>query len=148
MLQIRKIKRSDIDFVIEITSENRFPGDKLLSSIENFLICESDGEKCGCGCIALFGGKGYISWVVIKERYRRQRFGDAIVRALLNIADLRGVEEVYAVGICEDFLKSMGFERQENSSAVDDIKKMIGDSGDSEYYRVSLKNYFKPCSQR
>lgn len=148
MFQIRKIKPADIEFVMKITSENGYPRGKLLSNIENFLICENDNVKCGCGCITLMYGKGYISWLTVTEGHRRQRLGDAIARALLNIADLKDIEEVYAVGICGDFLEAMGFEKQCDTAVIKDIQKIIGETAASEYYRVYLKGYFKPCSQR
>ncbi|MDD4504001.1 MAG: hypothetical protein PHS15_04135 [Clostridiaceae bacterium] len=148
MFQIRKIRPEDIDFVMKVTSENGYPMGKLLSNIENFLICENDNVKCGCGCIILLDGKGYISWLTVIKGYRRQKLGDAIARALLNIADLKGIEEVYGAGICGDFLEAMGFEKQKDTAVMNDIKEIIGETTASEYYRVFLKGYFKPCSQK
>ncbi len=145
MLKIRKIVPEDIEFIIDINSESRFTGDKLLSNIGNFLVCEIDGVKSGCGCIALSSDNGFISWVTVKAGYRRQRYGDAIVRALLNIADLRGIKKVYGTGICGSFLISMGFEKQCNRIVINEIKKVFGDNSISEYYGVSLIGYFKHC---
>ena len=45
MLQIRKIKPEDIEFVMKLTSENGCTEGRLLSNIENFLICENDNLK-------------------------------------------------------------------------------------------------------
>ncbi|MDD3705743.1 MAG: GNAT family N-acetyltransferase [Clostridiaceae bacterium] len=146
MMQIRKIKPEDIDFVIDITSKYRMPDSKYLSKVEHFLICEYDNIKCGCGCLIPHEGKGYINCVIVDEEHRRKKLGDAIVRALLNIADLQGIQYVYASGICEDFLQAMGFEKYSSTDVADDIKKVIGDSGNLDYFRVSLKGYFKPCS--
>lgn len=148
MFQVRKIKPEDIGFVMEVTSKNGYSGGKLLSNIEGFVICENDNIKCGCGCIIFLNGKGYISWLTVIEGHRRQKFGDAIVRALLNIADLKGIDEVYGAGICEDFMKAMGFERQNNSTVMDVIKDVIGETEVSDYFRVALDGYFKSCSQK
>ena len=148
MLQIRKIKPEDISFVLELASEDGRPVGKLLSNIENFLICESESVKCGCGCIIPAGDKGFMSWVIVSESHRRKKLGGAITKALLNIADLKGVKEVYAANICGDFLKAMGFEKKENKFTMDDLKEVFGDANVSECYRVSLEGYFKPCSQR
>lgn len=148
MLQIRKIKPEDIDFVIELALENGCTTEKLLSNIEGFLICESDNVKCGCGCIVPSGDKGFMGWVIVSESHRRKKLGGAITKALLNIADLKGVKEVYAANICGDFLKAMGFEIQENKAAIEDIKKVLGAENASECYRVSLEGYFKPCSYK
>lgn len=148
MIQIRKIKPEDISFVMDITLKNGYSMGKLLSNIENFLICEDNGTRCGCGCIILKNEKGYISWITVIEEYRRQKLGDAIVKALLNIADLKGIKKVYAVETCKDFLKAMGFEKDNNDAVIDDIREVIDETNTSEYYKVLLEGYFKPCSQK
>lgn len=146
MIQVRKVKPEDIGFIIDITSKYGLPDNKYLSNIDHFLICEDQNTKCGCGCLIPHDGKGYINCVIVDEEHRRKKFGDAIVRALLNIADLQGIGYVYASGICEDFLYAMGFEKYNSTDIEDSVKKVIGDSGHLDYYRVSLKGYFKPCS--
>ncbi|MEA4849333.1 MAG: GNAT family N-acetyltransferase [Clostridiaceae bacterium] len=146
MMQIRKIKPEDIGFVIDITSRYGFTKGKLLSNIEGFLICEDYNVKCGCGCMVPFKGKGYISWVIVSEDHRRKKLGSAITKALLNIADQQGIKEVYAAGNCEGFLTALGFGKQDINAVKDDFITAIGDTSASEYYRVSLEGYFKPCS--
>jgi len=148
MLQIRRIKPEDIGYIMKIASENGYTGGKLLSNIENFLICENDNVKCGCGCLTMKKDKGYMSFVIVSEEHRRKQLGSAITKALLNIADLKGIEEVYAVGICEDFLIAMGFEKQDSRVVMEDIKEVLGDTSAEEYYRVFLKGYFKSCSPK
>lgn len=148
MLQIRKIKPEDIGFVMKIISEYECIRGKLLLNLESFLICENDNVKCGCGCLVEKKDKGYMSWVVVSKDHRRKQLGSAITKALLNIADLNGVDEVYAVGICGDFLEAVSFEKQSNGTVMNDIKEVLGDINASEYYRVFLKGYFKPCSQK
>ncbi len=148
MLQIRKIKPEDISFVQELASENGYTAGKLLSNIDGFLICESDNEKCGCGCIVLKESKGFLNWVIVSESHRRMKLGTAITKALLNIADLKGAKEVYAANICGHFLKAMGFKKEENKNITADIKEIFGDISTPEYYRVSMEGYFKPCSQK
>jgi N-acetylglutamate synthase-like GNAT family acetyltransferase len=147
MLQIRKIKPEDIDFVLELAKELGCPEGKLLAHIENFLICESDRIKCGCGCLVPLGSTGLISWVMIRESHRGQKLGGAIIKALLNIADLRGIKEVYAAGICGEFLTAMGFVKFESKDGMEHMGEILGDVG-MECYKVSLEGYFKTCSQK
>ncbi|MHB1391788.1 MAG: GNAT family N-acetyltransferase [Clostridia bacterium] len=146
MLQIRKIKPEDIEFVLELAKESNCSIGKLLSNIEYFLICESDRVRCGCGCLVPHGNTGFISWIMVRESYRRKKLGGAITKALLNIADLKGIKEVYAVGMCGDFLKAMGFVKHVSKDEIEDIREYLGDIG-TEFYSVSLKGYFKSCSQ-
>ncbi len=148
MLQIRKIKPDDIGFVTDLAAERLKAGGKVLSNIENFLICDVDSVSCGCGCIVLSGDKGYISWLMVKEAYKRQKLGSAIAKALLNIADLKGVKEVYATGICEEFLTAMGFNKENNKAEINILYEIFGEAGDMSCYKVVLEGYFKPCSQK
>lgn len=146
MLEIRKIKPEDIDFVLELVEESNYSRAKLLSNIEGFLICESDRVKCGCGCLVPLGSTGFISWVIVREDYRRKKLGGAIVKSLLNIAERKGIKEVYTAGICGDFLKAMGFGEQESKKAIEDMKEYLGDI-DTEFYSVTMEGYFKPCTE-
>ena len=147
MLQIRRIKPEDIQFVIELAEENNCFKGKLLSNIENFLICESEGLKCGCGCLVPSGAFGYMSWVMVKESHRRQKLGGAITKALLNIADNMDIKEVYAAGICGEFLSALGFLKCNDCKATADIKKVL-DLDHKDCYNVKLEGYFKPCSHK
>lgn len=159
MLQIRKIKPEDIKFVLELAKENNYSDGKLLSSIEGFLICESGSIKCGCGCMVPSDSGGLISWVMVAEGFRGQKLGSAITKALLNIADINGIKDVYAAaqptaqltaqptGNCGAFLRAMGFEKTDNSKAMEDIRELLGVTAD-ECYHVALEGYFKPCSQK
>lgn len=146
MLQIRKIKPEDISIIMEMAAKNGCPTGKLLLNLENFLICDLDNVKCGCGCIVIRGNKGYMGCVLVDESHRRKKLGSAIAKALLNIADQKGVKEVYSSGICSDFLKANGFKNYEDKLAMDEIKEVFGGSDISGCYRVSLDGYFKPCS--
>lgn len=150
MLQIRKIKPEDIQFVLELAEENNCSQGKLLSNIEHFLVCESGNQRCGCGCLVPAGSEGFMNWVLVKKEYRRKKLGGAITKALLNIADINGIKAVYAAapptGICGEFLTAMGFEKS-SLSGGERIKEVLGVES-NDCYRVSLEGYFKPCSQK
>jgi N-acetylglutamate synthase-like GNAT family acetyltransferase len=148
MLQVRRIKPEDISFVLELTSESEIGGDKILSNIESFVICEIDKVKCGCGCLVIRGSEGFLNWIAVNEVNRGKGFGGVITKALLNIADHNGIEEVYAPGICIDFLKKMGFGETSCEAAADRAREVLGSTETNVLYNVSLKNYFKPCSEK
>lgn len=145
MFQVRKIRPEDVQFVMELAKENNCFEGKLLSNIEGFLICENNNIKCGCGCLAMSGDKGYIGWLLVSEGSRRQRFGEAVIKALLNVADKNGIKDVYAEGICGDFLTAMGFEKINGTEQG--MKEVLGLER-PECYHVSLEGYFIPCSEK
>lgn len=148
MFQIRKVKPEDIGFIMELTSKNGIYEGKLLENIEDFLVCENDNSLRGCGCLITRGRKGYMNWIAISREARREKLGSAVVKALLNIAEHKGIEKVYAPGICPGFLAALGFEETSDIQEVEMVQEVLGSSGAGKAYEVSLEGYFKPCTQK
>lgn len=147
MIQIRKANIDDAGFILDTLSEVNETGDKILPSIDYFLICESSGEKCGFGCARVLEKQGYINWLTVKEEYRRQKLGSAIMKALLNVVDLKGVKEAYAVSSCDDFLSSLKFSRTEEK-LPEEYEAFFGPPAGGNLFKVSLEGYFGTCSQK
>ncbi len=62
---------------------------------QNGFILEVDGEIIGaCAYDILEHTMGYIHYIYVKPAHRRQRFGDGLIRAVLNSMDLHGVVSV------------------------------------------------------
>jgi len=148
MFQIRKIMPGDISFIMELTKKSGIYEGRLLENIENFVVCENNKALCGCGCLTVHGREGYMNWVAVAEKDRRNTLGSAVVKALLNIAEHKGAEMVYTPGICPDFLKSLGFAETSSSRAVAGTTELLGIPGTRNVFEVSLEGYFKPCSQK
>ncbi|HWR60051.1 MAG TPA: GNAT family N-acetyltransferase [Clostridia bacterium] len=148
MFQIRKITPGDIDFIIGLTKESGIHEGRLLENIRDFVVCENNRALCGCGCLTVRGSEGYMNWVAVAGADRRSQLGSAIVKALLNIAEHRGVEVVYTPGICPDFLKALGFAETSSSRAIAGTMKVFGIAGACDIFEVYLEGYFKPCSPK
>lgn len=154
MLQIRKIKPEDLEFIFELAEKSGWQREKLSANLEGFLVCELDGVKCGCGCLIKNEGIGILDWIKVIEGFRGRRLGEAIVKALLNVADRSMIKDVYAVipeeasgTSCEKFLSALGFRAVEAAAEGGKIMKMLGETG-RKCYHVSLEGYFKPCSEK
>jgi len=148
LFQIRKIKPEDIGFITELTVENGIYEGKLLENIEGFVVCENDKALRGCGCLIANGSRGYINWVAISREARRDKLGSAVVKALLNIAEHKGVDKVYAPGICPGFLHALGFSETSCGPEDDQAREVLGLKSVENIFEVSLEGYFKPCSQK
>ncbi len=148
MFQIRKVKPEDIGFIMELTREAGIHEGRLLENIESFLVCENEKALRGCGCVIIQGNRGYMNWVAISREARREKLGSAVVKALLNIAERKGVEKVYALGICPGFLGALGFEETSCCTEADLAREALGASSVSSIYEVSLEGYFKPCTHK
>jgi N-acetylglutamate synthase-like GNAT family acetyltransferase len=154
MLQIRKVKPEDVQFVWEMAEKGNWSREQLSVNLDGFLICESDGVKCGCGCLINNEGIGILNWVEVIEGYRGRRLGTAIVKALLNIADRNMITDVYTAipsatpgEGCARFLASLEFRPVDGMAERDKIQAVLGE-GCGECYHVSLEGYFKPCSEK
>lgn len=146
MLHIRKVKPEDIGSIMRLAGGKAGISGRLLSNPEHFLICEVDNVKCGCGCLVPDKDRGYLCWVLVDADHRRKKLGSLIVKALLNIADNRGIKEVYSAGICGEFLEALGFEETEDPAAEEALKKLFVDIDAGKCYKVSLEGYFSSCN--
>lgn len=147
MIKIRKATAEDAGFILDILSGNFHDNDLILSNLEGFVICEVGDEKCGCGCVKVSGEKGYVNWLVIREKDRRQKLGSAVMKALLNIADLKGAKQVYSKADCHDFLKSLKFEVV-NEELPEEYYGFFSRGENCRLYKVSLEGYFGSCAQK
>lgn len=148
MFQIRKVKPEDVGFIMELTKENGIYEGRLLENIEGFIVCEDDKILRGCGCLVTHGNSGYMNWIAVSREARREKLGSAIVKALLNIAEHKGVVKVFAPGICPGFLCAMGFAETDCVQEADQAREALGSSGAKNIFEVSLAGYFKPCTQK
>lgn len=147
MIHVRKADNGDLEFIQELVSRENRSGSEIEANLECFLICESGTERCGAGCARVSGDKGFINWVTVKIEYRRQKLGSAIMKALLNIMDLRGVKEAYVLSVSEEFLLNLEFYRTEEELSQD-YEKFFGAPAKGNLYKVSLDGYFRTCSQK
>jgi N-acetylglutamate synthase-like GNAT family acetyltransferase len=101
---------------------------------QNGFILEVDGEIIGgCAYDILEETMGYIHYVYVKPAHRRQRYGDGLIRAVLNSMDLKGVTSVACSSQSTELeSKLYAFERFELTG---------------EQYRLSSINEFfkRPC---
>lgn len=148
MFQVRKMKPEDLGFVMNLVEEAGLERGKLLSNLEGFLVCEDNHEKCGCGCLADDGSIGCLYWLAVNESHRRKSLGSAIVKSLINIAENKGIKEIYAPVVCEEFLKASGFGETSLDAFCESTRAVLGLTQNYNMYKVSVEGYFKPCSSK
>ena len=108
MLQVRKIQREVFEQECGL-----LPQDK--SESEEFCVCALafDGETpVGTGQILFDGTQFTISGVAVLKDYRGQKYGDFLVRLLVDKAMMSNAQAVYldALSGTEDFFRTIGFE--------------------------------------
>ena len=99
MIEIKQIeKKEEISALI---------GQFSLTAAADGIFCAmtDGGTLCGCGSLCLRGAKVYLSDVCLSEEYDCDAMRLSLARAVLNLADLRGIKTVYAAneklfGLC------------------------------------------------
>lgn len=110
------------------------------------LAYEMDGEReqkiVGTGRLIFLGDHYKINGVAVRKEYRRRKYGDFIVRMLLDKAVTMGAEEVYAdvpkqvVPFCE----KIGFVSEEKEYDEDGICYLL--------MKLTVSDFMPPCAKR
>lgn len=117
-MQIRSAAASDLDAVYRLLSTNgwahRIAGiehlGRLISASQQAVIAVADGEFVGFARAISDGmSNGYLSMVVVAERFRRRGIGQALVQHIVGAeADITWVLRAGRPGAAEFFAK-LGF---------------------------------------
>lgn len=149
MIQVRAVKPEDLDYIFNnveaLAYEQLFMSDKL----DNMMIIIDNKEICGIGFFINVESKCILNWIHIKKEHRRKQLGTMLVKTMLNSAEHQGAIQAYLHGECEEFAEFLGFQ----SIKEDEVKDMSSIYSElyqtktyNNIYKVSLIDYFKPCS--
>ncbi len=95
MIQIRKMSESDIDALPRLLRETHIEYSDIKNPCNEFYVVEDQKKLCGlCAYELLEHQKAKIDFIFIKEQDRGFKFGDGLLRAVLNHLDHRGVKKV------------------------------------------------------
>lgn len=117
MLTVRSANTSDVPLIRKIAEplvEKRVLLGKelveLYESIQEFVVCELDGEVVGFGALHVFWEDlAEVRTLAVSERARRRGVGAAILRELLERARVLGVHRVFCLTFETGFFSSHGF---------------------------------------
>ncbi|RKD27697.1 N-acetylglutamate synthase, GNAT family [Caminicella sporogenes DSM 14501] len=93
---------------------------------------------------------GIIDIIAVKEEFRGQYIGDGLIKALLNLADKRGISKIYVISdsVNSLFFKKVGFTKR-NGSVYKNLRKYLSlnyDEGNIEIFEAKLPDFFnKSC---
>lgn len=116
MLLYRTVKATDMPLLNQFFSNENAQLEPHLSYLHNSMLLEVDNQILGFAAYRLLSDtKAHLMYILIAKDYRGNRFGDGLVKALLNTAEQRGVLEVFANDHTLDdgssLLDRLGFER-------------------------------------
>ncbi|MGB7604390.1 MAG: hypothetical protein WBL93_02825 [Lutisporaceae bacterium] len=150
MIEIRRLQPKDLEYLYNNAETLSFDKTCMLDKLEHMMLISIGNIICGIGCSMLFENKCLINWVYIANDYRRDCMGTALVKAILNSAELNGAKTAYMSGSCEQFASNLKFNRVEENDEFQKIEKLynnfFGERFEHNFYKVGLVDYFKPCS--
>lgn len=93
---------------------------------------------------------GIIDTILIRKEFRNQYIGDGLVKALLNLADKKGIIKVYSLSNKEKslFYKKLGFIESEklDEYLIKEITSRNIPLNEVKIYKVKLPDFFnKAC---
>lgn len=150
MIQIRKVQPKDVELLINNADKVSFNSSIMLEKLEHLMIVINGGNICGLGCGVIVGDWCLLNWIHIAEQYRRDLMGTALVKAIMNNAELSGAKTAYLSGTCDEFAGSLSFKKVDACDEINELKRLYescyAENYAKNFYKVSLIDYFKPCS--
>lgn len=89
------------------------------------MCCEENGRILGVSSLSLSEGKVYLNLLVMEKDADEMSLKLGLAKALLNLADLRGIKKIYG-----------------SSKALENIYTALRFRREEEEYSVSLEGYF------
>lgn len=152
MIQVRKVQPKDIELLYQHAAELCFDKDIMMDKLESIMLIISSGRICGFACGMVYEDVCLLNRVNIIKEYRRDHLGTALVKTILNNAELNGAKTAYLAGICDEFASSLRFEKVVEGDKAEQIDKLFqdnfGDNYQHNFYEASLIDYFKPCCSK
>ncbi len=143
MIYVRKAQEDDISGLVKFLIKNDIPIEDKFNG-EEYYVCNNDSIVCGFGVMTRFDDYCVIKNVFVDTVYRKNKLGSAIVKTMLNSAELNGAKTAVCVGSNAGFLNYLKFKHLNLSELPDNIRNIIIDDHNNKcIYAVSLIDYFK-----
>ncbi len=85
--------------------------DELEEWQDNFFVAELNGKVVGCAALEIYSRKlAEIRSLAVSQDAQGLGIGKALVKACVDLAQVKGVFEVMAITASEDFFKTCGFD--------------------------------------
>ncbi|QEK12191.1 GNAT family N-acetyltransferase [Crassaminicella thermophila] len=147
MLEIKTASYDEIPVIEKFLKENNFNIDQIEKYILNCMIAYDNKIPVAVAGFKQKKNVAIIEFVIVTKNRRREYLGDGIVKALLNVADKKGIEKVYVnTDKSNLFFKKIGFKEVKNyCEYIDDLNMLESNM----ILQVTLPDYFfKACKSK
>lgn len=142
MIIVRKIRLNDVQELVKFLIRNDLADD--IKKDTDYYICKLDDLLCGCGMMIKRDDYCVIKNVIVDKESRKQKLGSAIVKTMLNSAELGGAKTALCLGDVAGFSEYLNFKMVKVEELPDNIKSSVNSIHNNEHiYAVSLIDYFE-----
>ncbi|MBB6216669.1 amino-acid N-acetyltransferase [Anaerosolibacter carboniphilus] len=111
MLTIKNADKQDIFHIQSLSNSSFFENIDIQNMIENSMVAYEGSSPLAAAGYEAFGSVAILRFLIVHRDHQREYLGDGIVKALLNLADRRGIQLMLTDALdCAGFLKKVGFE--------------------------------------
>ena len=145
MITVRLAKDRDLEYVEEMISGAKC---KRFNKTDLLMVGEIDGEIISTASLKTNENTGLMHSLFVKKEYRGQHIGDMTARAIINLADKKGLETLYY--LCDDlefsyFLSKMHYVPTKIEKIQESFKDYI--KNDQYAFKLNLEEFFNQgCS--
>lgn len=149
MLEIKTACLEDIHILKELLKKSDVEVDGVEHYISNCMIAYDHHTAVAAAGFIQTNNIGVIQFVTVINTRRREYLGDSIVKALLNLADKKGINKmVAALDHCDLFFQKVGFQEVPLNEIKPHLENISGPdlSGKDKVCIANLPDFFlKAC---
>ncbi|ANI39451.1 amino-acid N-acetyltransferase [Mycolicibacterium vaccae] len=117
----------------------------LYESVQEFWVCEIDGELIGCGALhVLWADLGEVRTVAVHPKVRGRGVGHAIVERLLTVAAELHLRRIFVLTFEVEFFSRHGFAEIEGTPVTAEVYEEMCRSYDTGVAEFLDLSYVKP----
>jgi amino-acid N-acetyltransferase len=126
MPQISPATQGDLPAVLRLLEQQGLPPDGLAEHLNSALIAREGDTIVGSAAIEFYGTAGLLRSVAVDPAYRGQGLGAELVRAAIDLARRRGLQQLYLLTTtAEGYFPRFGFQAIPRDSVAPEVQQSV-----------------------
>lgn len=125
-LAIEAAQETDIPALFALLQQSTLPTDGLRDNLSTVLVAREDGGVIGSAALECYGSVALLRSVAVVASKRDQGLGERLTRAALELAQARGITEVYLLTeTAQHYFPRFGFHAIPRSAVAPAIHQSV-----------------------
>jgi len=123
-LIIQPAKREDLNEIVNLLSDNNLPTIDIKENTVQLFVGLLNNKIIGIIGLEKYNGVGLLRSLAIKDTFKNQKFGERLVKQLLDFCSREKIEELYLLTTtAEKYFEKFGFQKTERFKIPETIKQ-------------------------